>query len=548
VISNAVDFIVIGAGSAGCVVANRLSAAGGGSVLMLEAGGPSRGLRYRLPLAATTLWFDPRSSWLLMSEPEPGLGGRRIPVPRGKALGGSSAINGTIYNRGSPEDYDRWRDAGLAGWDYQSLLPYFRRIESHWRGADGEHGGTGEVAVTPLSRRSPLTPPVLEAARQMGFPVTEDFIAQPVGIGLPDLNVDRRGRRVSAADAFLEPIRGRTSLSIQTGAQVLRVLFDGRRAVGVEYNHDGVRRIAHANREVLLCGGAIASPQLLLLSGIGNADELRTLDIPVVHDLPAVGQNLNDQPGASFEIRTQMPLTLLRSLRIDRFVGNMLQWALGWGGVGAGPPIVAAGSLRTEAGSGPPDLRLNVAATTMAAKIWYPGFSGRQDHKLLVSVAVAHPESRGSLRLASADPESPPRILYNLLTAGHDIARLRRFYKLAHEFIRQPALAGVVGDVTRPAAPPANDTELDAYLRLVTGTTSHPMGSCRMGSDAASVVDLQCRVRGLERVRVVDASVFPGQISGNPHSAVMMLGDRIADAILGRPPLADAQPQSQNRP
>src|SRR5208283_5102853 len=230
------DYIVIGAGSAGCVVANRLSAPGGGSVLLLEAGGSSRGVLYRMPLAATKLWFNPRSSWCYWSEPEPGLGGRRLPVPRGKALGGSSAINGTIYNRGSPEDFDQWRDAGLIGWDYRSLLPYFRRIESHWRGSDERHGAGGEVPVTPLRCLSPLAPAFLEAARQMGIPLTEDFLGlRPEGIGLPEMNIDRRGRRVSAADAFLWPIRSRKTLAIAQRTQALRLLIERGRAVGIEY-------------------------------------------------------------------------------------------------------------------------------------------------------------------------------------------------------------------------------------------------------------------------------------------------------------------------
>ncbi len=529
------DYIVIGAGSSGCVVANRLSGAGGGTVLLLEAGGASRGILYRMPLAATKLWFNPKSSWSLWSEPEPGLDGRRIPVPRGRGIGGSSAINGTVYNRGNPGDYDRWREMGLEGWDYASLLPYFRRIENHWRGSDKYHGGGGEVAVTALRHRSKLTPYMLAAASQMGFPLSDDFMGEePAGFGLSDLNVDRYGRRVSAADAFLSPIRSRKSLTIESGARVLRLILENSRAVGVEYLRNGEKHVVRARREVILSGGAIASPQLLLLSGIGPADELITLGIAPLHDLAGVGRNLNDQPGASFEFLSKLALTSTRDLRADRFVFGLIQWALGFGGVAAGPPMIAMGALRTSQELRHPDLRVNITGATMMSKVWYPGISQHQEHKLLVGFAVAHPESRGSITLGSADPLAAPRILYNLLTVEKDRNLLRSHYRLLREFIRQPALADVVGDFVRPVVEPDNDRDLDAYLRSVATTTSHPMGSCRMGIDNDAVVDGQCRVRGIDGLRVIDASVFPTQISGNPHSTAMMLGDRVSDMILGR--------------
>jgi len=538
------DYIVIGAGSAGCVVANRLSAPGGGSVLLLEAGGSSRGVLYRMPLAATKLWFNPRSSWCYWSEPEPGLGGRRLPVPRGKALGGSSAINGTIYNRGSPEDFDQWRDAGLIGWDYRSLLPYFRRIESHWRGSDERHGAGGEVPVTPLRCLSPLAPAFLEAARQMGIPLTEDFLGlRPEGIGLPEMNIDRRGRRVSAADAFLWPIRSRKTLAIAQRTQALRLLIERGRAVGIEYLAGRERCTVRASKEIILSAGAIASPQLLLLSGIGAPEELRAHGIAAVHELSGVGRNFNDQPGGSFEFRCKQPLSFARLLRIDRFVFGLAQWALGLGGPAAGPPMVVMGAWRTDERSRSPDLRMMVAAATPQSKVWYPGTAAAGEHRLGMNFAVAHPTSRGSITLASADPLAAPRIRYNLLTNSRDMECLKKFYRLLRELVRQPALTGVVGELTRPLPEPGTDGDLETYLRSIAVTTAHPMGTCRMGHDEEAVVDTQCRVRGLAALRVIDASVFPNQISGNPHAAIMMLGDRVSDMILGRPGLAaEAQP------
>ncbi|WP_292936598.1 MULTISPECIES: GMC family oxidoreductase N-terminal domain-containing protein [unclassified Novosphingobium] len=529
------DYIVIGAGSAGCVLANRLSGAGGGKVLLLEAGGTTRSILYRMPLAATKLWFNPKTSWGLWSEPEPGLDGRKIPVPRGKGLGGSSAINGTIYNRGSPHDYNQWRDLGLECWDYAALLPYFRRIENHWRGADAVHGDSGEVAVSPASNRSPFTPAFLETARQMGWAVTDDFLTNDgEGIGLSDLNVDRRGRRVSAADAFLRPISSRPSLTIEMFAQVQKIIIENGCATGVEYLHNGKRKRVRASREVIVAAGAIASPQILLLSGVGPADELAAIGIEPVIDLPGVGRNLNDQPGGSFEFTVKQPLSFVRNLRADRFALSLAQWALGLGGIAAGPPIVATGSVRTNVSDRSPDLRLNLAAATMLSKVWYPGISKPGPHKLMMSFGLAHPESRGCITLASADPAVPPRIRYNLLTAPNDMARMKAFYRLLTGMIRQPPFADIAGEITRPAAPLDDDAALERYLKSVAGTTSHPMGSCRMGIDAAAVVNAECKVHGIENLRVVDASIFPTQISGNPHAAIMAVGDKVSDMILGR--------------
>lgn len=529
------DYVIIGAGSAGSVLANRLSA--DADVVLLEAGGSSRGMLYRMPLAASKLWMNPKSSWGLWTEPEPGLDGRRIPVPRGKALGGSSAINGTVYNRGSPHDLDQWAKFGVDGWDYAHLLPYFRRIESHWRGGDALHGSSGEVAVSPVRTHSPFTAPLLESAKQMGLATSDDQLVDAEGVGLSDFNVDRRGRRVSAADAFLYPIRSRQSLRIETRATVTRILIERGKAVGVEYRQDGKIRQVRVKREVILAGGAIASPQILLLSGVGPAEELQSVGVNVLHDLSGVGRNLNDQPGSSFEFRAKQPYSFARHLRADRFAVVLAQWFLGLGGPAAAPPGIAMGALRTVQGDASPDMRMMLAAGTRDSRVWLPGLTQGGDHILLMNFAVAHPQSRGSVTLGSADPFAPPKIVFNLLTERKDIDRLKSYYHLMRELIAQPAFGDVAGEITRPASEPKGDAALEAYLRTYTATTSHPLGSCRIGSDADAVVDAQCRVPGIENLRVVDASIFPTQISGNPHAVIMAVADRAADLILGKQPL-----------
>lgn len=533
------DYIVIGSGSAGAVIANRLSAPGGGKVLLLEAGRRQRDVRFKVPVAGITMKMNPKSSWCFWSEPEPGLGGRSIEVPRGKGLGGSSLINGGVYNRGNPVDFDQWAEMGSPGWDFASVLPHFRRVENHWAGETEFHGANGEVSIRKPQLRNPFTERAMQAAREMGFSITDDIAgADPEGFHIPDFNVDDRGRRHSTVAAFLDPIRGRSTLDIETRAQVSRIVIENGRAVAVEYVQDGETRIAHADREIILSAGTMKSPHVLMLSGVGPADHLREHGIEVVHDLPGVGQNLHDQPACLIVARTKEARAYHRTLRADRFAVQCVRWLLGMRNELASMPVVAAANMRTMPGANAPDMRIMISALTLQNSVWFPGIRKGAGHLMMSLYAVPHPRSRGSISLKSADPLAPPAILFNILTDPYDRAELRRGHRLMREYLSQPALQTVVGQTVMPPSPCATDDGLDAFHRKFAQTTAHPMGTCKMGSDAMAVVDPACKVRGIDGLRVVDLSVVPVQSSGNPHGTAVMLADKIAHAMLGQPPLA----------
>ncbi len=533
------DFIVVGAGSSGCVAANRLSGEGGGKTLLLEAGGAANDIRFKIPFTGIAMRMDPKASWCFESEPEPALGGRTLPVPRGRILGGSSAINGAVYNRGSPEDFELWAEQGLPTWNYASVLPYFRRVENHWSDDPVLHGKGGDVTVRKPQVKNPLTEAAFTAARALGYPVTQDASgSNPEGFHVSDFNVDDRGRRVTSAKAFLDPIRGRPTLKIQTRAQVRRVLFEGLRAVGVEYEVDGQVHVAKARREVVLSGGAIGTPHLLLRSGVGPAAHLAEHGVPLVLDLPGVGQNFNDQVASFIEVRTKSPLTFETILRFDRFMLEAAKWLFGLRNALAAMPVVAAANTRTVQGRKTPDMRFMITALTMRHGLWFPGIKKGEGHMLNAMYALTQPRSRGSITLRSADPKDPPRILYNLLSDPWDVEELRRGHRLTRQFLAQPAMAQLIDSVALPPKELITDAEIDGFHRLCTGTTAHPAGSCRMGADPDAVVDEDGRVRGIEGLRVVDLSILPVQISGNPNGTAIMLGDKLSDAILGKPKLA----------
>ena len=530
------DYIIVGAGSAGCVLANRLTEDGMTRVLLLEAGERDRKLDIRLPIAFTRLWFDPEINWGYQTEPEPELDGRRLPIPRGKVLGGTSSINGMMAIRGQPEDYDRWRDAGLAGWGYSDVLPYFRKLESHWRGSSVHHGDAGPVPISPHASPSTLMPRALAAAAQMGFPLTDDFNgASPQGFGLPDFTI-ARGRRMNTAAAYLRPALLRSKLTVKTGAAVRRVIIENGRAVGVEYRQGTAIQIARAGREVLLCGGAINSPQLLLLSGVGPAAHLRQHGIPVQVDSPSVGRNLCEHPGASFDMACSEPVAFDSRLRFDRVALSMLRWFASGKGEMATPPMVFSANVATVPGSLQVDMHFLLLPVAMDARIWFPGIRQPRGHILMASYSLNYPKSRGWIELHSADPDVPPAIHYNLLSDPADREGMRRGYRILRELLSQPSLASMAGEMVRPHNEPKSDEEIDAYVRANAATAFHPAGTCRMGTDRQAVLDASLKVRGIDGLRVIDASVFPDLPGGNTNLPVIMTAEKTADLIRGIKP------------
>ncbi len=527
------DYIVVGAGSAGCVLAARLSERPHTSVLLLEAGGTDRRLDVRIPLAVSKLWPNPRLTWGFLSEPQAQLNGRRLAVARGRMLGGTSSLNGMMAIRGHPADYDGWRDSGLARWGWADVLPVFRKMERHWRGDTAEHGGSGPLSVEPHPAPSPLMEPALAAARAMGFPVTDDFNgARTDGFGMPDFTT-RRGRRWSTAEAYLRPAMRRPNLEVRTGVLATRVLLEGGRAVGLACRQHGRETKVRARREVILAGGAINSPQLLLLSGIGPAGELAELGIPVAVDSQDVGANLQDHPGAGMEFDLDPAYAFEQHLRFDRLTAALTGWLLGRPGILGAPPLAVSANVATRPDSREVDLHFLLVPLAMESRVWFPGVRRPFGPRMGAMWSLNYPRSRGWLKLASPDPAAHPRIQFNLLEDPTDRRDMVRGYRILRELIAQPPLAAVTGAMRRPLPEPVSDDEVLEHVRTSAATAYHPSGTCRMGADARSVVDGELRVRGVAGLRVVDASVFPRLPGGNTNLPVIMVAERAASFITG---------------
>ena len=525
------DYIIVGAGSAGCVLANRLTADGRYSVLLLEAGPPDAYPWIHVPIGYAKTMFDARYNWCFYTEPDPGMNGRKIYWPRGKTLGGSSSINGLIYVRGQREDYDRWAAAGNAGWSYDEVLPYFKRLEHSVGGDPAYHGRDGPLWCSPIGRRHELIDAVIAGAGELGIARNDDFNgAAQEGAGYYHLST-RRGWRCSTAVAYLKPARRRENLRIETGTQATRIAFNGRRAGGVSYRRRGDEHTARARREVLLCAGAVQTPQLLQLSGVGPEALLRSFGIPVVHELPGVGENLQDHLQARVIYECTRPITTNDDLAsFWRTIGMGIDYLF----TRDGPMAVGINQGGIFARACPdattPDVQFHIAtlSSDMAGSPTH-AFSG-----FTMSVCQLRPQSRGWVRIRSADPLTAPAMQANYLSTQADRETLIAGIRLARRLAATGALSPYVKCEYRPGPDVESDADLLEFARNTGGTIFHPSGTCKMGEarDRHAVVDPELRVHGVEGVRVVDCSIMPTLTSGNTNVPVIMIAEKAADLIL----------------
>jgi choline dehydrogenase len=523
------DYVIIGAGSAGCVLANRLTESGRYRVLLLEAGGEDRNPWIHIPLGYGKLFTNPKVNWLYTSEEEAVTGNRRIAQPRGKVLGGTSSINGLVYVRGHREDYDHWRKLGNAGWGYDEVLPYFRKSEDQQHGADEYHGVGGPLAVCDPSEPHPLCDAYIAAAEQCGYPRNPDPNgARQDGFGYVQMTL-RNGWRSSAATAFLRPARRRKNLSVITRAHATRIVFSGKRAVGVEYLHRGQRRSVGTRGEVILAGGAFNSPQLLQLSGLGPAALLREFGIGVIADMPNVGANLQDHFSARLVYQSTEAFTLNDVVNnFGRGVVEALRYLFLRKGFLTMGSVYAQGFLRTDPTLPRPDIKAGLvlfSADKAGADLHrFSGFS--------LIVILLQPESRGTVLIQSAEPLHAPAIRPNYLATPKDRQVLLAGLKLTRRIMDAPAMRCYIAREHEPGTSCANDADLLEYLRRRGGISFHPVGTCRMGNDASAVVDERLRVHGVKGLRVVDASIMPTLVSGNTNAPTIMIAEKGADMIL----------------
>ena len=533
--SESFDYIVVGAGSSGCVVAARLSEDADSNVLLLEAGGRDDHLYLKMPLAFLKAMPDPRFNWTYWTEPEPNCEGRRMPLPRGRVMGGSGSINGMFAMRGHPGDYDQWAQMGARGWSYADVLPYFRRMEDSWRGESAHHGVGGPVQIKPIDLPVLHHERMMKTAEAAGFGTSDDLAGDnPEGFALGEMTVDAAGRRVSAATAYIKPALGRRNLEVRSDVLVRRVVLEGKRCVGVEIDTPNGPRVIRARREVILSGGTYNSPHLLMLSGIGPAEHLKAHGIEVVHDSPGVGRNLQEHPTASLEWNATRPVTFLNELRWDKIALNSLRWAV----TGKGPMAYQVNScnvvVRTRPELERPDLQIMVNPIRFDAQTWFPGIKAVQEHVWWAGLVQLHPESRGWVELKSADPKEVASVTLNILDTEGDRRQLRDAVRLARRIYRTEPMGELVGSERTPGEQVQSDDEIDAFVRQNCYVGMHPTSTCAMGMGEKSVVDSELRVIGIDGLRVADASVMPTVPGGNTNLPCIMIGEKASDLIRGR--------------
>jgi choline dehydrogenase-like flavoprotein len=538
------DYVVVGAGSAGCVLASRLSEDAAASVLVVEAGGPDRHPLIHIPLGLGKMHERGMFDWGYRTEPEPGMQNRRIEAMRGRVLGGSSSINVMAYTRGHRGDYDRWEQKGARGWSYADVLPYFKRCETWQDGESAWRGGSGPVGTELARTRDPLYDAWLEAARTAGFPVTEDYNgAEQAGFGRGQYTI-RNGYRSSAASAYHKPARRRANLEVRTRAHATRVLMRDTSATGVELvTASGDLLHAEAGSEVILACGAFNTPQLLMLSGIGPAAHLRAMGISPLVDLP-VGRNLQDHLAAIILFERLTPSAFRHDMRLDRMIIGMIRAYL----LGSGPATVVPGGLHAFIKTRPelevPDIEFMFPGVPAQMHLWLPLLRPAYVDGYGIRPTLLHPDSRGEILLRSLDPRDPPRIVYNFFSAPGDLPCLRQGFKRARDVACQPAMAPFRGREVSPGDAVRTDGEIDAFLRATAITAHHPCGTCAMGTGPESVTDPALRLRGVERLRVVDASVMPDLVSAHINAAVLMIAEKASDLIRKRqhlPPVPGAE-------
>ena len=531
--TDAFDFIVVGAGSAGCVLADRLSEDPANTVLLIEAGGSDRSIFIQMPAALAYPMNTKRWNWGYHSEPEPHLNNRRLHCPRGLGLGGSSSINGLVYVRGNPLDFERWQDQdGARGWGYADVLPYFKRAETRAEGGNEYRGGDGPLSTTYGTLKNPLNQAWLDAATQAGYDLTEDYNGfRQEGFGRMDMTV-RQGTRCSAAKAYLYPARKRANLTVVQHALATRVLFEGTRAVGVEYEQGGQTHQAHARREVVLSGGPINSVQLLKLSGIGPAAELREHGIAVLADRPGVGANLQDHLEFYFQMACTQPVTLFGQANLLGKAMVGAQWLLTRSGIGASNQFESCGFIRSRAGVRYPDVQYHF----FPMAINYDGSSLATEHGFQAHVGPMRSKSRGTVTLRSANPREHPKILFNYMSHPDDWADMRACVRLTRELFQQSAFAPWRGREIQPGADCINDDAIDGFIADHVESALHPSCTCKMGAatDPMAVVDPELRVIGVQGLRVIDSAVIPSITTGNLNAPTIMIGEKGADHILGK--------------